>query len=159
MWKPRSYGRDHTGLAIPVPNRLGHSPTHCYSFLSNGSRNKKGKEKALSRCKKLLHTIWHCQYHIVWVPKYRYRTLSGPIREWVHEGIQSLCRYAGCEVPQLNVQHDGVHLIVVVRPKLSLADFMGLLKGQTSIKVFKRFKELRKKAQFPQLFLGKGLAC
>ena len=31
----------------------------------------------MSRFKKLSHTIWHCQYHIVWVPKYRYRVLAG----------------------------------------------------------------------------------
>ena len=33
----------------------------------------------MSRFKKLSHVIWHCQYHIVWVPKYRYRVLSGEI--------------------------------------------------------------------------------
>ncbi|HHD64343.1 MAG TPA: IS200/IS605 family transposase, partial [Desulfobulbaceae bacterium] len=25
----------------------------------------------MSRFKKLSHTLWHCQYHIVWTPKYR----------------------------------------------------------------------------------------
>ena len=33
----------------------------------------------MSRFRKLSQTIWHCQYHIVWVPKYRYRILSGKI--------------------------------------------------------------------------------
>jgi len=27
----------------------------------------------MSRFKKLAHVVWHCQYHIVWVPKYRYK--------------------------------------------------------------------------------------
>ena len=117
---------------------------------------KKGKEKAVSRFKKLSHTIWHCQYHIVWVPKYRYRILTGPIREWVHEGIQSICSYTGCEVTQLNVQQDHVHLIVMVPPKLSISDFMGRLKGQTSIKLFKRFKDLRKKPYWGNHFWAKG---
>lgn len=31
----------------------------------------------MSRFLKLLQTIWHCQYNIVWVPKYRYKVLSG----------------------------------------------------------------------------------
>jgi REP element-mobilizing transposase RayT len=144
MWKPTPYGRGHVGLAMPVPNGLGQRPTHCYSFLSSCTRNNEGKEKAVSRHKKVSHTIWHCQYRIVCVLTYRYSILTGPIREWVHGGIQSLCRYAGCEVPQLNVQHDHAHLIVMVPPKLSISGFMGRLKGQTSIKLFKRFKELRK---------------
>jgi putative transposase len=29
----------------------------------------------MSRFRKLSHTIWHCQYHIVWIPKYRFRML------------------------------------------------------------------------------------
>ena len=35
------------------------------------------KESSMSRFEKLSHVIWHCQYHIVWVPKYRYRILTG----------------------------------------------------------------------------------
>ncbi len=31
----------------------------------------------MSRFEKLTHVLWHCQYHIVWVPKYRYRVLKG----------------------------------------------------------------------------------
>src|SRR5208283_2892016 len=31
----------------------------------------------MSRFKRLSHTIWHCEYHIVWVPKYRYRVDGG----------------------------------------------------------------------------------
>ncbi len=35
----------------------------------------------MSRFEKLSHVIWHCQYHIVWVPKYRYKVLQGRIKE------------------------------------------------------------------------------
>ncbi|RJY11128.1 transposase [Parashewanella spongiae] len=31
----------------------------------------------MSRFEKLSHVLWHCQYHIVWVPKYRFRILKG----------------------------------------------------------------------------------
>ena len=37
----------------------------------------------MSRFQKLSHVIWHCQYHIVWVPKYRYKVLKGKIGEEV----------------------------------------------------------------------------
>ena len=30
----------------------------------------------MSRFRKLSQTIWHCQYHIAWTPKYRYRILT-----------------------------------------------------------------------------------
>ena len=34
-------------------------------------------EQIVSRFKKLSHTLWHCQYHIVWMAKYRLRILEG----------------------------------------------------------------------------------
>ena len=42
----------------------------------------------MSRFQKLSHVVWHCQYHIVWVPKYRYRVLRGPVAEEVYKCIQ-----------------------------------------------------------------------
>ena len=42
-------------------------------------------EIAVSRFRKLSHTIWHCQYHISWVPKYRNRVSVGPVREARHQ--------------------------------------------------------------------------
>lgn len=94
----------------------------------------------MSRFRKLSHTIWHCQYHIVWVPKYRYRVLVEPLREAAYEGIHSICGYSGCEVIEMNVQNDHVHLIAMVPPKVSISDLMGRVKGQTAINLFKQFR-------------------
>ena len=35
----------------------------------------------MSRFKKLSHTLWHCQYHIVWTTKYRLRILEGEVSQ------------------------------------------------------------------------------
>ena len=110
----------------------------------------------MSRFRKLSHTIWHCQYHIVWVPKYRYWVLTGPVREAVRDGIQAICGYAGCEVVELNVQPDPVHLIAMVPPKTAISDLMGRVKGQSSIKVFKQFRHLKKKPYWGNHFWSRG---
>ena len=83
----------------------------------------------MSRFRKLSHTLWHCQYHIVWVPKYRYKIFDGPIKDAAYNGIHAICGYAGCEVVEMNVQNDHVHLVVMVPPKLAISDLMGRLKG------------------------------
>ncbi len=57
----------------------------------------------MSRFHKLSHTIWHCQYHIVRVPKYRYRILTGAVCDAAESGIHAICGYAGCEIVELNV--------------------------------------------------------
>jgi len=41
----------------------------------------------MSRFKRLSYVIWCCKYHIVWVPKYRYRILEGPITEELYKTI------------------------------------------------------------------------
>ena len=87
----------------------------------------------MSRFKRLSHTIWHCEYHIVWVPKYRYRVLQGKIQEEVDLCVREQTRQMNCEVQELNVQADHVHLIVQIPPKLSISDYMGRLKGKSAI--------------------------
>ncbi len=119
-------------------------------------RNVEGEENAVSRFRKLSHTIWHCQHHIIWVPKYRYRVLVGPIQEAAYTGIQAICGYVGCEVVELNVQRDHVHLILMIPPKVAISDLMGRVKGQTSIKLFKQFHQLRKKRYWGNHFWAKG---
>ena len=61
--------------------------------------------------------IWHCQYHVVWVPKYRYRALQGPVGKEVYKYLMVFCRQLDCEVVELNVQTDHIHLLVKVPPK------------------------------------------
>ena len=79
----------------------------------------------MSRFKRLSHVIWHCQYHIVWVPKYRFRILKSKIAEEVHTCIQAFCAQLGCEIVEVNVQPDHVHLLLFVPPKVSISDLMG----------------------------------
>ena len=41
----------------------------------------------------LAHTSWECQYHIVFIPKYRRKVMYGKVREDMREIIRTLCRY------------------------------------------------------------------
>ena len=75
----------------------------------------------MSRFSKLSHVIWHCQYHIVWVPKYRYRILRDRVGFEVGKSIRVHSGRLGCEVVELNVQSDHVHLLVKVPPKVSIS--------------------------------------
>ena len=99
----------------------------------------------MSRFKKLSHVVWHCQYHIVWSPKYRYRVLAGKVGEEVYTCIQVFAGQLGCEIIELNVQKDHVHLVIMVPPKVSISKLMGTLKGRTAIRVFNKFAYQKKK--------------
>ncbi len=99
----------------------------------------------MSRFEKLSHVLWHCQYHIVWVPKYRYRILTGSVGNEVYRCIHIYCGRLGCEIVELNVQPDHVHLLVKVPPKIAISELLGAVKGRTAIRIFKQFPNLRKK--------------
>ncbi|WP_028321716.1 IS200/IS605 family transposase [Desulfatiglans anilini] len=110
----------------------------------------------MSRFRKLSHTIWHCQYHVVWLPKYRFRILTGSIREACEVAIRSICGFAGCEVVELNVQPDHVHLVAMIPAKVGISQLLGRLKGQTSIRLFHQFRHLKKKPYWGNHFWSKG---
>ena len=110
----------------------------------------------MSRFSKLSHVLWCCQYHIVWVPKYRYRVLRGSVGEEVHNCIHVFAGRLGCVIIELNVQPDHVHLLVKIPPKVSISEFMGSVKGQTAIRVFKKFPYLRERPYWGNHFWANG---
>ena len=110
----------------------------------------------MSRFEKLTHVLWHCQYHVVWVPKYRHRVLKGQIGQEVHNCIQVYCSQLNCTVVELNVQADHVHLLVKVPPKVSISKLMGTVKGKTALRVFTRFPYLKQKPYWGNHFWAKG---
>jgi len=110
----------------------------------------------MSRFTKTSHVLWHCQYHIVWVPKYRYRVLKGPIGSEVYKCVMVFCQQLGCQVVELNVQEDHVHLLVKIPPKLSVSNLVGVLKGRIAIRIFKDFPFMRRKPYWGNHFWAKG---
>ncbi|MCP4269375.1 MAG: IS200/IS605 family transposase [Candidatus Brocadiaceae bacterium] len=110
----------------------------------------------MSRFMKMSHSIWHCQYHIIWTPKYRFRILHGAVGKEVDKCIRLFSSRLGCEVVELNVVEDHVHLLVKIPPKLSISSFMGTVKGRTAIRVFKKFPNLKKKPYWGNHFWAQG---
>jgi len=48
--------------------------------------------------KKLLHVVWECKYHIVIVPKYRYKVFSMEVKEPVKDELKKLCTWMRIEI-------------------------------------------------------------
>ena len=93
----------------------------------------------------LSHTKWKCQYHIVFIPKYRKRQLYGQLRMDVREIIKTLCNYKDVEIVEGAVCIDHVHLCVSIPPKMSVSNFMGYLKGKSTLMIYDRHPELQSK--------------
>ena len=110
----------------------------------------------MSRFRKLSQSIWHCQYHIVFVPKYRHKILVGEVARETERCIRAFTEQKGGELLELNIQIDHVHLLVLVPPKVSISNFVGTLKGRTAIRIFNKFKNLKKKPYWGNHFWSRG---
>ena len=95
--------------------------------------------------KSLSHTRWKCQYHIIFIPKYRKKVLYGKLKENVRDIISVLCNYKNVEIIAGAVCEDHVHLSVAIPPKISISDFMGYLKGKSTLMIYDRHPELQSK--------------
>jgi len=110
----------------------------------------------MSRFRKLSQTIWHCQYHIVWVPKYRFRILTGKVANETEACVRAFTEQLGCDLIELNVQPDHVHLLVMIPPKISVSGYVGTVKGRTAIRIFNRFRKLKEKPYWGNHFWARG---
>ena len=104
--------------------------------------------------KMLSHTRWKCQYHIVFIPKYRQKRLYGKLREDLHEIIKKLCEYKKVEIVEGAICRDHIHLSVNIPPKLAVWQFMGYLKGKSALMVYDKHPEQRSK--WDKSFWAKG---
>ncbi len=110
----------------------------------------------MSRFRKLSQTIWCCQYHFAWTTKYRFKILTGKIAQEVERCVRAFSEQQGCEVIEINIQIDHVHLIVMIPPKIKVSDFMGTIKGRTAIRIFNKFRHLKQKPYWGNHFWSRG---
>ena len=110
----------------------------------------------MGKYRRLSHVVYQCTYHVVWVPKYRYRILTGAVAELMDRDIRLLCEWKDVEVLELNIQADHVHAVFSIPPKISISTFMGFLKGKLAIKVMKSYPRLRKKPYWGNHFWARG---
>jgi len=93
----------------------------------------------------LAHTQWECKYHIVFAPKYRRQIIYGKIKQDIGQMIRKLCEYKGVEIIEAEACKDHIHMLVAIPPKYSVSQFMGNLKGKSSLMIFEKHANLKYK--------------
>ena len=93
----------------------------------------------------LAHTQWECKYHIVFAPKYRRQIIYGKIKQDIGQMIRKLCEYKGVEIIEAEACKDHIHMLVSLPPKYSVSQFMGYLKGKSSLMIFEKSANLKYK--------------
>ena len=82
-------------------------------------------------------------YHIVWIPKYRKRVLNGEIAVRIKELLQECADFNRWRIDELNIQRDHVHMLIQLRPDISVSKAVQLIKGKSSYMIRKEFPKLK----------------
>ena len=91
------------------------------------------------------HSKYRCQYHIVFAPKYRRKIIYGKIKKDIGEILRKLCEQKNVEIIEAEACPDHIHMLVSIPPHISVAEFMGYLKGKSSLMIFDRHANLKYK--------------
>lgn len=89
----------------------------------------------------LSHCKWKCQYHIVFIPKYRRKVMFGQTKADIREILKKLCEYKKVEIIEGAVCSDHVHLCVSIPPKIAVSEFVDYLKGKSALMIFDKHPE------------------
>ena len=93
----------------------------------------------------LSHTTWKCQYHIVFAPKYRRKAIYGNLRADIGAILRELCERKHVKIIEAHAMPDHIHMLVEIPPNQRVSDFMGYLKGKSTMIIFERYSNLKYK--------------
>ena len=91
------------------------------------------------------HVRWYCKYHVVFIPKYRQKSIYGVLRRDIGRILRELCRQCGVEIVEGHAMADHIHLCLSIPPKYSVAHTVGYLKGKSAIRIHRYYLGQRRK--------------
>ena len=87
----------------------------------------------------LKHTRWECKYYVVFIPKYRKKSIYGWLRKELGPIIRELARQKETFVEEGHLMSDHVHVLLSVPPKYSVVQVVGFIKGKSAIAIARNF--------------------
>ena len=92
------------------------------------------------------HGYGQITYHIVLVPKYRYRIFyNRQVKKDCELILKNICMEQGYKIHAMEIVADHVHLFLEFHPSTSLSKVVQYLKGGSSHRLFKLHPELKKR--------------
>lgn len=97
------------------------------------------------RFRKSSHAAYRTEYHVVWTPRYRRKVFVQGVKQYAEkllshlEGLEE-----DIEVVKVNVQLDHVHLVIVIPPRVSVAEVIQFMKSRSGKLLKARFPFLQK---------------
>ena len=93
--------------------------------------------------KKSNTVCYSCKYHIIWCTKYRRNVLNEDVQQKLKILIQEIINQMNCELIELEVMENYIHLLVECVPQLGIHKLVKKLKGVSSRILRTEFSHLR----------------
>ena len=90
------------------------------------------------------HSKYDLKVHLIWIPKYRKRVLTGKVAERARDLLRQVCMEHEVHIISGKVAPDHVHMFVSYKPQMSLSQLVQYLKGTSSRILLQEFSHLRK---------------
>ena len=90
------------------------------------------------------HVKHYCKYHVVFVPKYRRKSIFGVLCKDIGGILRELCRQQGVELVEGYAMKDHIHMLLMISPKYSVANTIGFLKGKSAIRIFRDYLQVKR---------------
>ena len=105
--------------------------------------------------KALSHNKWECKYHVVFIPKFRRKTLYVELRRHLGEVFRRLAEQKESRIEEGHLLADHVHMLISIPPKYAVSQVIGFIKGKSAIYLARVYGE-RKRNFVGQHFWARG---
>ena len=90
------------------------------------------------------HAVYDTRYHLVWAPKYRKWILKEKVRDAVKELFQEILAARDCEIVEMEIAEDHVHIFTSIPPRYSVGEIVRILKSVSAREIFVRYPEVKR---------------
>ena len=90
------------------------------------------------------HAVYDTKYHLVWAPKYRKWILKEDLRDTVKKLFEEILKARDCEIEEMEIAEDHVHIFTSIPPKYSVGEMVRVLKSVSAKEIFLRYPEVKR---------------
>ncbi len=90
------------------------------------------------------HVKHYCRYHIVFVAKYRRKSIYGTLRKDIGKIQRELCHQTDVELVEGYAMRDHIHMLLMIPPKYSVSSAVGFSKGKSTIRIFREYLQVKR---------------
>ncbi len=87
----------------------------------------------MSQYRSLCHTTYEFKYHVVFIPKYRKKSLYSGLRKHLGEVFRELAKQRESSIEEGHLMKDHVHMLISIPPKCTVSNVVGYIKGKSAI--------------------------